>query len=67
MRGCVGMTVVAIRQRYAGHAKRAALIAAANSYMGRLVVVVEQVAGHVSDDAANPCPGHQAVPLDRPP
>ncbi len=35
------MTVVAIRQRYAGHAKRAALIAAANSYMGRLVVVVE--------------------------
>jgi UbiD family decarboxylase len=35
------MTVVAIRQRYAGHAKRAALIAAANSYMGRLVVVVD--------------------------
>ena len=27
------MTVVAIRQRYAGHAKRAGLIAAANSYM----------------------------------
>jgi UbiD family decarboxylase len=35
------MTVVAIRQRYAGHAKRTALIAAANSYMGRLVVVVD--------------------------
>jgi 4-hydroxy-3-polyprenylbenzoate decarboxylase len=35
------MTVVAIRQRYAGHAKRAALIAAAQSYMGRLVVVVD--------------------------
>jgi len=35
------MTVIAIRQRYAGHAKRAALIAAANSYMGRLVVVVD--------------------------
>jgi UbiD family decarboxylase len=36
------MTVVAIKQRYAGHAKRAALIAAANSYMGRLVVVVDE-------------------------
>jgi len=35
------MTVVAVRQRYDGHAKRAALIAAANSYMGRLVVVVD--------------------------
>src|SRR5258707_3052971 len=35
------MTVVAIRQRYAGHAKRAALIAAANSYMCRLVVVFD--------------------------
>jgi UbiD family decarboxylase len=35
------MTVVAIRQRYAGHAKRAALIAAANSYMARLIVVVD--------------------------
>jgi 4-hydroxy-3-polyprenylbenzoate decarboxylase len=35
------MTVVAIKQRYDGHAKRAALIAAANSYMGRLVVVVD--------------------------
>ena len=35
------MTVVAIKQRYAGHAKRAALIAAAHSYMGRLVVVVD--------------------------
>jgi UbiD family decarboxylase len=35
------MTVVAIRQRYAGHAKRAALIAAAHTYMGRLIVVVD--------------------------
>src|SRR5260370_6949791 len=35
------MTVVALRQRFDGHAKRAALIAAANSYMGRLVVVVD--------------------------
>jgi len=35
------MTVVAVKQRYDGHAKRAALIAAANSYMGRLVVVVD--------------------------
>jgi 4-hydroxy-3-polyprenylbenzoate decarboxylase len=36
------MTVIALRQRYAGHAKRAALIAAANSYMGRLIVVVDE-------------------------
>ena len=35
------MTVVAINQRYAGHAKRAGLVAAANSYMARLVVVVD--------------------------
>jgi UbiD family decarboxylase len=35
------MTVVALRQRYDGHVKRAALIAAANSYMGRVVVVVD--------------------------
>lgn len=35
------MTVVALRQRYDGHAKRAALIAAAQSYMGRIVVVVD--------------------------
>jgi UbiD family decarboxylase len=35
------MTVVAVRQRYDGHAKRAALLAAAQSYMGRLVVVVD--------------------------
>jgi len=35
------MTVVALRQRYDGHAKRAALIAAAHSYMARLVVVVD--------------------------
>jgi len=35
------MTVVALRQRYDGHAKRAALIAAAQSYMGRLVVAVD--------------------------
>jgi UbiD family decarboxylase len=36
------MTVVALKQRYAGHAKRAAMIAAAHSYMGRLVVVVDE-------------------------
>lgn len=36
------MTVVALRQRYAGHAKRAGLIAAAQSYMGRIVVVVDE-------------------------
>ena len=36
------MTVVAIEQRYPGHSKRAGLIAAANSYMGRLVVVVDE-------------------------
>lgn len=35
------MTVVSLKQRYAGHAKRTALIAAANSYMGRVVVVVD--------------------------
>ncbi|MEJ2374660.1 MAG: UbiD family decarboxylase [Pseudolabrys sp.] len=35
------MTVVALKQRYAGHAKRAGLIAAANSYMGRFTVVVD--------------------------
>jgi UbiD family decarboxylase len=35
------MTVVALKQRYAGHVKRAALIAAANSYMGRLIVMVD--------------------------
>ena len=36
------MTVVSLEQRYAGHAKRAGLIAAANSYMGRLVVIVDE-------------------------
>jgi len=35
------MTVVALRQRYDGHAKRAGLVAAAHSYMARLVVVVD--------------------------
>jgi 4-hydroxy-3-polyprenylbenzoate decarboxylase len=35
------MTVISIRQRYAGHSKRAGLIAAAQSYMGRIVVVVD--------------------------
>jgi len=35
------LTVVALRQRYDGHAKRAALVAAAHSYMGRVVVVVD--------------------------
>lgn len=36
------MTVISLKQRYAGHAKRAALIAAGNSYMGRIVVVVDE-------------------------
>jgi UbiD family decarboxylase len=36
------MTVVALRQRYAGHAKRAGLIAAAQSYMARIVVTVDE-------------------------
>jgi UbiD family decarboxylase len=36
------MTVISLKQRYAGHAKRAGLIAAANSYMGRMVVVVDE-------------------------
>lgn len=36
------MTVVSLKQRYAGHSKRAALIAAAQSYMGRIVVVVDE-------------------------
>jgi UbiD family decarboxylase len=36
------MIVVALKQRYAGHAKRAGLIAAANSYMGRIIVVVDE-------------------------
>jgi 4-hydroxy-3-polyprenylbenzoate decarboxylase len=36
------MTVISLRQRYAGHAKRAGLIAAAQSYMGRIVVVVDE-------------------------
>jgi 4-hydroxy-3-polyprenylbenzoate decarboxylase len=35
------MTVVALTQRYDGHAKRAALVAAAHSYMARVVVVVD--------------------------
>jgi UbiD family decarboxylase len=35
------MTVVALKQRYDGHAKRAALVAAAHSYMARLIVVVD--------------------------
>lgn len=35
------MTVIALKQRYAGHAKRAGLIAAANTYMGRIVVLVD--------------------------
>jgi UbiD family decarboxylase len=36
------MTVVALKQRYPGHSKRAGLIAAAQSYMGRIVVVVDE-------------------------
>jgi UbiD family decarboxylase len=35
------MTVVALKQRYDGHAKRAALVAAAHSYMARIIVVVD--------------------------
>ncbi|MSQ20795.1 MAG: UbiD family decarboxylase [Betaproteobacteria bacterium] len=35
------MTVVSLKQRYDGHAKRAAMIAAGNAYMGRIVVVVD--------------------------
>jgi UbiD family decarboxylase len=35
------MTVVSLTQRYAGHAKRAGLIAAAQSYMGRIIVTVD--------------------------
>ena len=35
------MTVVALKQRYDGHAKRAALVAAAHSYMARLIIVVD--------------------------
>jgi len=35
------MTVVSLTPRYDGHAKRAGLIAAANAYMGRIVVVVD--------------------------
>ena len=35
------MTVVALRQRYDGHAKRAGLVAAAHSYMARVIVVVD--------------------------
>ena len=36
------MIVVSLTQRYAGHAKRAGLIAAANAYMGRIIVVVDE-------------------------
>jgi len=36
------MTVIALKQRYAGHSKRAGLIAAGNSYMGRIVVTVDE-------------------------
>ena len=36
------MTVISLKQRYDGHAKRAALIAAGNAYMGRIVVVVDE-------------------------
>jgi UbiD family decarboxylase len=36
------MTVVALRQDYDGHAKRAGLVAAAHSYMARIVVVVDE-------------------------
>ncbi|HJU19669.1 MAG TPA: UbiD family decarboxylase [Stellaceae bacterium] len=36
------MSVVALRQRYAGHARRAGLIAAAQSYMARIIVTVDE-------------------------
>ena len=36
------MTVVSLKQRYDGHAKRAGLVAAGNAYMGRIVVVVDE-------------------------
>ncbi|MGH7091624.1 MAG: UbiD family decarboxylase [Stellaceae bacterium] len=36
------MTVVALTPRYAGHSKRAGLIAAAQSYMARIVVTVDE-------------------------
>lgn len=36
------MTVISIKQRYAGHSKRAGLIAAAQSYMGRVIVTVDE-------------------------
>jgi 4-hydroxy-3-polyprenylbenzoate decarboxylase len=36
------MTVISLKQRYDGHAKRAGLIAAANAYMGRIVVIVDE-------------------------
>lgn len=36
------MTVISLRQRYDGHAKRAGLIAAGNAYMGRFIVVVDE-------------------------
>ena len=36
------MTVIALKQRYDGHAKRAALVVAGNMYMGRLAVVVDE-------------------------
>ena len=38
-----------------------------NAALVGLVVVVKQVAGHVSDPAAAPSPRHQAVTLNRPP
>jgi UbiD family decarboxylase len=36
------MTVVALKQRYAGHSRRAALIAAAQSYMARIIVTIDE-------------------------
>jgi 4-hydroxy-3-polyprenylbenzoate decarboxylase len=35
------ITVIALRQRYGGHAMRAALLAAGNAYLGRIVIVVD--------------------------
>ena len=36
------MTVISLRQRYDGHSRRAALVAAGNAYMGRMIVTVDE-------------------------
>jgi hypothetical protein len=45
-----------LRQRYDGHAKRAALVAAAHSYMARIVVVV--------DEDIDPCNLHDVMSVE---